>query len=566
MDRLPRELIDAILQQCAQQGPRNTVLELRLVCRVFDRFLKPFACRTIALDFSRLSKASGRRIPDVDALQTIGKYAKCMYIDMMVLRDEFEVEFLSTLLEPLPSMKEFIHSLQYRYCMSDTSFTEIDYHKRLLDMCFNCDQINRLRINLPCQLVGQRCNTATMILANTFSAFAERFKNMDPTGPEPVRLETLVIENITDQTIYNLWKNPSDVRSMMHVFSGLKHAMFTIRRVELADPRILTAWGRFLWEMFRIAESLDSLRLVGTDDDRPPRGLLKQTKAWLTSILEWRALALPVPPSFHAHPSLTSLALERLDISPMNLQSAAWNFGSTLRTLILNEVYLKVEQSTTHNRDTTKSLWIGLPNQRPEDDNLWMAMQFRILAPKLELVRASSLSYDHFLHEDLFQGGSILPEAASPDFDFVDPSGLGRSLAQRFVEVTLGYAQPPSPPPAVRPVVFLPEDSSHDHLVANLRPRPAGGLAIVDYDANAHHAAVDDPTGRWHRSLDGLYPNSNAGTLQTLHAIADTAFRGMNEIQRHRDEAALRDGVAGEPAQEGGWLAANLLNMNFLDE
>ncbi|KAG7101098.1 Uridylate kinase like protein [Verticillium longisporum] len=116
---------------------------------------------------------------------------------------------------------------------------------------------------------------------------------MDPTGPEPVRLETLVVENITDQTIYNLWKNPSDVRSMIHVFSGLRHAMFTIRRVELADPRILTAWGRFLWEMFRIAESLDSLRVVGTDDDRPPRGLLKQTKAWATSIMEWRALALP---------------------------------------------------------------------------------------------------------------------------------------------------------------------------------------------------------------------------------------------------------------------------------
>ncbi|EGY21868.1 uncharacterized protein VDAG_03308 [Verticillium dahliae VdLs.17] len=453
-----------------------------------------------------------------------------MYIDMMVLRDEFEVEFLSTLLEPLPSMKEFIHSLQYRYCMSDTSFTEIDYHKRLLDMCFNCDQINRLRINLPCQLVGQRCNTATMILANTFSAFAERFKNMDPTGPEPVRLETLVVENITDQTIYNLWKNPSDVRSMIHVFSGLRHAMFTIRRVELADPRILTAWGRFLWEMFRIAESLDSLRLVGTDDDRPPRGLLKQTKAWATSIMEWRALALPVPPSFHAHPSLTSLALERLDISPMNLQSAAWNFGSTLRILILNEVYLKVEQSTTHNRDTTKSLWIGpaKPAARRRPTCGWPCSS------------ASSR-----------QSSS---------------SGLGRSLAQRFVEVTLGYAQPPSPPPTVHPVVFLPEDSSHDHLVANLRPRPAGGLAIADYDANAHHAAVDDPTGRWHRSLDGLYPTSNAGTLHTLHAIADAAFRGMNEIQRHRDEAALRDGVAGEPAQEGGWLAANLLNMNFLDE
>ncbi|KAM0287792.1 hypothetical protein ACHAQH_000324 [Verticillium albo-atrum] len=462
-------------------------------------------------------------------------------------------------------MKEFIHSLQYRYCMSDTSFTEIDYHMTLLDMCFNCDQIDRLRINLPCQLVGQRCNTATMILANTFSAFSERFKTADPAGPEPVRLNTLVVENITDQAIYNLWKNPSDVLSMMRIFTELRHLVFSIRRVELTDPRLLSAWGRYLWETFRIAESLDSLCIAGNDDDRPPRGL-KQTKAWLTDANEWRARSLPVAPNFHILPVLTSLALERLDIHPLALHRAAWNFGPTLRTLILNEVYLKVEQGAVRNPNTTQHLWIGLPNQRPDDDDFWMAMQFRALAPNLKIVRASFLGYDHLLHDDLLAGHALPSEAASPDFDFLDPSGLGRSLAQRFVEVTLGYAQTPSPTPSAKPVVYLPEDDRHDHLVASLLPRPAGGLSIVDYDANAYQTAVDNPTGRWQRSLDGMYPNTNAGTLETLHAIADTACRGMNEIQRHRDEAASRHGVEVEPAQEGGWLAENLLNMNFVDE
>ncbi|KAM0330067.1 hypothetical protein ACHAQA_004238 [Verticillium albo-atrum] len=561
MDRLPRELIDVILQLCAHQGPRNSVLQMRLVCRAFDRYFKPFACQTIALEFSRLSAASGRPRPDIDALQTIGKYAKSMYIDMMVLRDEFEVEFLSTLFEPLPSMKEFIHSLQHRYCMSDTSFTEIDYRRTLLDICFNCDQIDQLRINLPFQLVGQRCNTATMILANTFSAFSERFRDMDVTGPEPVRLRTLVVENVTDQTIYNLWKNPSDVLSMMRIFTQLKHLVFSIRRVELADPRILSAWGRYLWETFRIASTLDSLCLVGNDDDRPPRSL-KQTKSWFTSADEWRARSLPATPNFHVLPALTSLELKHLDVSPVALHRAAWNFGPTLRTLILNEVYLKVEQGAVHNPNTRQHLWIGVPNQRPDDDDFWMAMQFRVLCPHLQTVRASLLGYDHLLQDDLAIG-ALPPHAADPDFDFLDPSGLGRSLAQRFVEVTLGLAQPTAPPPDIRPVVYLPEDPQHDHLVAALRPRPTGGLRIADYDANAYLTAVDNPTSRWQRSIDGLYPNTNAGTLEELHAIAETACRGMNEIQRHRNESAARDGVEVEPAQEGGWLAENLLNLNF---
>lgn len=90
MNRLPRELIDAILQQCIEYGPKNAVLDLRLVCRVFDQILKPFACRTLDLEFSRLSKTSGIEHPQIDALQTIGYHCKSLYIDLMVLRDDRE--------------------------------------------------------------------------------------------------------------------------------------------------------------------------------------------------------------------------------------------------------------------------------------------------------------------------------------------------------------------------------------------------------------------------------------------------------------------------------------------
>lgn len=91
MDRLPRELVDEILLQCVNGSPKNTVLPLRLVCRQFDRTLKPYTCRTLGLEFSRLSKSSNLHRPQIDALQTIGYHCKCLYVDLMVLRDECKI-------------------------------------------------------------------------------------------------------------------------------------------------------------------------------------------------------------------------------------------------------------------------------------------------------------------------------------------------------------------------------------------------------------------------------------------------------------------------------------------
>lgn len=90
MDRLPHELLVNILNQCIALGPKNVVLNVRLVCRLFDRILKPSVCRTLNLDFSRLSRASHRPLPRDDALQTIGYNCRSIFIDLMVLRDERE--------------------------------------------------------------------------------------------------------------------------------------------------------------------------------------------------------------------------------------------------------------------------------------------------------------------------------------------------------------------------------------------------------------------------------------------------------------------------------------------
>ncbi len=104
MDRLPRELVDEILLQCVNGSPKNTVLPLRLVCRQFDRTLKPYACRTLGLEFSRLSKSTNLRRPQMDALQTIGYHCKCLYVDLMVLRDECKI-----LTPTLTQLTPFVH-------------------------------------------------------------------------------------------------------------------------------------------------------------------------------------------------------------------------------------------------------------------------------------------------------------------------------------------------------------------------------------------------------------------------------------------------------------------------
>lgn len=94
MNRLPPEIVDAILLQCVEAGPKNSILDLRLVCRAFDRILKPYACRTLELEFSRLSKTSRLGRPRTDALQTVGYHCKSLYIDLMVLRDESKIRRL----------------------------------------------------------------------------------------------------------------------------------------------------------------------------------------------------------------------------------------------------------------------------------------------------------------------------------------------------------------------------------------------------------------------------------------------------------------------------------------
>lgn len=546
MNRLPPEIVDAILLQCVEAGPKNSILDLRLVCRAFDRILKPYACRTLELEFSRLSKTSRLGRPRTDALQTVGYHCKSLYIDLMVLRDEskilrydqrgirlanwalrlpVEVDFLNTVFARVPWMMDFCQSLQNLYCMGEMSFTEQEYYDAIEALLFNCREVERLRLSLPFQLVGRHCNAATIILANTFKALASRPEE------DSASMKVLVLENVTDIAVCHLWMNPSDVMNIMRTVAVLEHLVIALRRHETDPPRV-SMFGSCFWNIIEHAQHLVTLCIIGMEhDDRPPRGL-KQTRFYQMPVDEWRARVLP-PPRIMLE-NLTSLELKRVEISPDVFQRFAEAFGALMEELYLNEVYLKTEQSRDWNENSKKVLWVGIANQRPEEDDSWMAMMLRCTMPNLRICRASFLAYDLYIREDV---------NTTPEFDLVDPCGLARSLSQRFVEVVMGICQPPTP--SGEPVEYLPQDSREDYLLHRVTDRP-GVVRVTDYDTNAYQTAVENTTSGWQKSIDGVFTNCNPNTLDELHYIAETACQGMNEIHRRRNEWTAGNSLANE--------------------
>lgn len=76
-------------------------------------------------------------------------------------------------------------------------------------------------------------------------------------------------------------------------------------------------------------------------------------------------------------------------------------------------------------------------------------MKFRCSMVKLEICRASFLAYDQFSADNSGEW--------DPEFDMIDPCGLGRSVSQRFVEVVMGIQQGNTS--RGDPVEYLPADS-----------------------------------------------------------------------------------------------------------
>jgi hypothetical protein len=87
MDKLPEELVAMILPWIVRMCPaeKNKVATHRLVCKAFDRILRPFVCKTLVLEFGKFQRNGGS---DISALDDVGQFCQAVYLDMMVVRDE----------------------------------------------------------------------------------------------------------------------------------------------------------------------------------------------------------------------------------------------------------------------------------------------------------------------------------------------------------------------------------------------------------------------------------------------------------------------------------------------
>lgn len=385
-----------------------------------------------------------------------------------------EVRYLGKIFSRVPTMGVFIDTLRDRYCMSDTSFTELEYRERLGGLLEHAPNLTAVRLNLPFQLISRHCRAATMILGNTIEALARR----PPEESAPLR--TLVVENLTDSTIVKLWHNPRDVKNIIDAFSALEHLVLSVRRHEDAPSHTVTFRSR-LWEMIGKAPGLRSLCLVGLDIDEkhlptaqsasctsssssstaspqaqdPRPALIRTTTQRDLTLEEWQFRSVPSirrPPKT-VLPHLACLELRRVEVIPGDLIDMFEYFQASLQELYLDHVYLKKVPDFDEDQGIPLSLWVGLPNVTPVFRHSWIAVRFRQMRNRLRVCRASNLGYDQYFR-DVGAGTEAVSETGSHDLQ--DPCGLGRSLEQRFVEVVLGHHQPPAPDGS--PVDYLPAD------------------------------------------------------------------------------------------------------------
>ncbi|KUJ07558.1 uncharacterized protein LY89DRAFT_660315 [Mollisia scopiformis] len=537
MNKLPAEILDAILLWVVRicRCEKNVILPLRQICKAFDVALKPYAFKCIQLEFSRFMKfRTDPRELDLKALKDVGKLSESLYLDLMVVRDEEEIERLTTVFQSLiprvPEMTPLLDSL-HKYCMSETTFDEMDYRLLVESVLFNTPNMTRLKLNLPFQVVGQQSRTATLLLATTVAALASR-----PEGSKCV--EHLVLDHVSDTTLIDICNNPLDITNTMEVFKGLKHLILSIKRQESRYTRQST-FAQNLWHLIEKATDLRSLCLIGwnvkrTTDSRVHVHGVQQSV--------WNMRSLPFARENLAEKllSLRSLELKRVDMDPHAFFDLLSQISKTLKELYLFEVYLKVRSRQTGNT----SLWIGYPGIPKPSDCCWLAEElYRLDTLNLDILRVSGIGYDDF--EPPLDNGP-------PEYDLKDPSDRDRSFDERFVQAVM-KASSCSASSATGPHATL---TSKDRE-AKRKERQRLYHKMKAYDAETFQR-THNTTSWFKRCVDGYFFNHNEQALKELQNIITVADRGMtllqNEMDRARDEHRHLGGVPPDqtPAPDGG--------------
>lgn len=91
MDTLPQETFDQVIGHLADACYRNknNLLALRLVSRAFSSAIEKLACKTIIVDYVKLSEISQTRsTADHAALADMSKRGVILVLDMSLSRDK----------------------------------------------------------------------------------------------------------------------------------------------------------------------------------------------------------------------------------------------------------------------------------------------------------------------------------------------------------------------------------------------------------------------------------------------------------------------------------------------
>jgi hypothetical protein len=416
--------------------------------------------------------------------------------------------------------------------------------------------VRRFKILLPYQIVATQGSPSTAVLATTFACLAKR-------NEEHKKLETLVIDYVSDTTINNIFHNPLDLQNAYEVFSGLNNLIISIKRQECRSLN----FSRNIWFLIRKATHLQSLCLFGWNTKRD-NIFRKLERDHPIDLHDWRIRSLPYPLEHAAKiNNLRFLELKRLDIIPDELVTLIDDCSLTLKELYLIEVYLKVNGEF---QAGNISLWVGHPGMEKPSTSCWIAQSFREnVHLNLSILRATGLGYDDFERDRNSQ---------HPDYDIPDPNGLNKNLDQRFVEAVMHpeinvivplpvaeVEQASSPdlsgvqlaeiesfledvlPPLDNPTSPLPplptgpadtntvippfpttSSSSSIAMRDNLKPGTPP-LRPIDYDAEIFQL-YHNTTSHYKRSIDGYFYDHHEHACRELQNMINVADRGIDLI------------------------------------
>jgi hypothetical protein len=473
------------------------------------------------------------------------------------------MQVFSSIIERVPEMTTLLTSLR-KYCMSETTFDETDFHRVLNGVLKETPNLSRLKLNLPFQVIGRASRTATLLLATTFACFAQRPSDFSP-------LQTLVLDHVSDSTILDIGQNHLDLGNALKTFKSLRNLVISIKRQERSNPS-MNIFSNRLWMLISEAGHLESLCIIGWNTKRCVGNRRHRARVnfndWVMKSLPYQSLDEKRTLKY-----LRFLELKRIDIDPSALEQLIEQNSTSLKELYLNEVYLKIFRST--DLDQTP-LWIGHGDgvDKPAG-RFWLAEKLQGMESlNLEVLRATGIGYDDYDPE--------IRSNRNSDYDLVDPTGHNRTFDQRFVEAVLGIPSPPPKKAAPAETLGAGKPEVEQDVVAIQRAiafqatlAAAGGpiremlyedyraflsrsltsstpskpeqLRKVDWDVETfqrHH----NTTSHWKRCIDGLFYNHNEKALEELQKIIGVADRGMTLLS---DEIDRIHGLTEIP-REGG--------------